>query len=87
MKYFVYILKCADGTYYTGIAKNLESRVIEHNEGERGAKYTRGRKPVRLVYSCVTTNKSEALKLEIKIKKLSRTSKELLIKGKLLKDL
>ena len=50
MKYFVYILECADGTLYAGITTNIERRVKEHNEDARGAKYTRMRRPVELVY-------------------------------------
>ena len=58
---YTYILQCADGTYYTGWTNNLEKRVEDHNQN-RGAKYTRGRTPVKLVYSETFETKSEALK-------------------------
>lgn len=73
-KWYVYILECADGTLYTGITKNLEKRIAQHNEG-KGAKYTRGRGPLTLVKSFTLNSKSEALKLEYKIKKLSKEEK------------
>ena len=72
--YSVYILKCADGTLYTGIAKDLLKRVAVHNSG-LGAKYTRARLPVEVVYTAHPFTKSAALKLEVKIKKLSRPEK------------
>ncbi len=75
----VYILKCADKTFYTGITNNLERRIKEHNESVLGAKYTKGRRPVHLIYSVKVKNKSEALKKEIKIKKLTREEKIKLI--------
>lgn len=74
-KYFVYILKCADKTFYTGITNNLIRRVKEHNFSNLGAKYTSGRRPVKLVYSKDYKNKSESLKEEFRIKKLSRLQK------------
>ena len=64
---YTYILQCADGTYYTGWTNNLEKRVEDHNQN-RGAKYTRGRTPVKLVYSETFETKSEALKREAAIK-------------------
>lgn len=79
---FVYILECSDQTFYTGWTNNIESRLKIHNEG-KGAKYTKGRLPVKLVYLEVFETKSEALKREIKIKKLSRKEKEKLIKRKI----
>lgn len=66
--YFVYILCCNDNTYYTGIAKNVEDRLKQHNSG-KGAKYTRGRAPCRLIVSRKIENKSLALKLEFLVKK------------------
>lgn len=71
----VYILKCADKTLYTGITTDLKRRVIEHNGSVLGAKYTRGRRPVKLVYSRRAKNKSLAAKLEWQIKKMSRQEK------------
>ena len=73
--YYVYILKCADETLYTGIAVNLEKRIDEHNSSDLGAKYTRYRRPVRLAYSRKFRNRSTASKEEIRIKSLSRKEK------------
>ena len=73
--WFVYILECSDGTYYTGIAKDCERRLSEHNNSPKGAKYTRGRRPVKLVYSSSFESRSEALKEECKIKRFSREEK------------
>jgi len=72
----VYLLRCADGTLYTGIARELEKRLAQHN-GERagGPRYTRGRRPVTLVWSESAGDRSAALKREAAIKKLSRTRK------------
>ena len=75
---FVYILLCADDTYYTGYCVDLDQRIKQHNEG-KGAKYTRSRGPVSLAYSETCTSKSEAMKREAAIKKLSRKEKTLLI--------
>ncbi len=77
--YHLYILKCADKTLYTGIAVDVAKRVIEHNTSHLGAKYTRGRRPVKLVYTKEFANKSEALKEEARIKKLSLAEKLQLI--------
>ncbi|HEY9129678.1 MAG TPA: GIY-YIG nuclease family protein [Sulfurovum sp.] len=74
--YFVYMLRCADGTFYTGIATQLERRVEEHNTSDKGAKYTRTRRPVVLVYSEVHPDRSSASKREYEIKKkMSRAEK------------
>jgi putative endonuclease len=70
----VYILECADGSLYTGIARNLDERIAAHNNGA-GAKYTRGRRPVKLVYQENVTSRSIALRREITIKKLTRADK------------
>ncbi len=75
MSYFVYILKCADTTLYTGITTNISRRVKEHNSSERGAKYTRLRRPVKLIYSEKSKDRSSASKREYAIKKLSRAQK------------
>lgn len=79
--FYVYILKCSDNTLYTGFTVDLESRIQTHNKG-LGAKYTRGRTPVKLVYKEEYDTKSEALKREYKIKQLSRKSKLQIIKEK-----
>lgn len=78
--YYLYILKCADGTLYTGITTNLERRLKEHNSSNLGAKYTAARRPVELVYQAEFINRSEASKQESAIKNLSREQKLKLIK-------
>lgn len=72
--YSVYMLHCSDDTYYTGITTDLKRRLEQHNAGT-GAKYTRGRGPLKLVYKEKGLTKSEALKRELAIKKLSRKEK------------
>jgi putative endonuclease len=80
MTYFVYIAECADGTYYTGYTLDIDTREKEHNGiGKVGAKYTRSRRPVKIVHSEKFQTKTDALKREIEIKKLSREEKHLLI--------
>jgi len=74
MEYSVYIVKCNDGTLYTGISNNVDNRVAKHNSGT-GAKYTKTRLPVRLVYTKVIGTKSDALKEEYRIKQLSKSEK------------
>lgn len=75
MSWFVYIVRCSkDDSLYTGITNNLEKRIASHNNG-KGAKYTKSRRPVTLLKKFEVETKSEALKLEIKIKKLSREEK------------
>lgn len=73
-----YILECSDNTLYTGWTNNIEKRLEAHNCGQ-GAKYTRGRTPVKLVYLEVHETKREAMQREAGIKKLSRKEKEALI--------
>ena len=79
MKNYVYIIKCADNTYYTGWTTNIEKRIKAHNNGN-GAKYTKSRRPVSLVYLEILETKSLALKREYAIKQLSKKQKEELIK-------
>ena len=74
MDWQVYILKCSDGTFYTGITNNLNLRIKKHNLG-KGAKYTKNRLPVSLVYKESALDKSQSLKREIAIKKLPRDKK------------
>jgi putative endonuclease len=69
-----YILRCADATLYCGITNDLDKRLLAHNAGE-GAKYTRGRAPVVLVYRESCADKSAALKRELQIKRLPRAAK------------
>ena len=75
MSYFVYILECSDKTLYTGIATDLKRRVDEHNNSDKGAKYTKIRRPVQLVYSEESENRSSASKREYEIKKMTREKK------------
>ena len=79
--HFVYIVRCADGSLYTGYARDPEQRVIIHNS-RKGAKYTASRTPVRLVYQERCESLSAALKREHEIKKWSRTKKQALVKTK-----
>ena len=76
----VYIVCCADGSLYTGIAKNLQERINLHNTG-RGAKYTRSRRPVELVFSELVADRATALRREFAIKKLEREDKKKLIES------
>ncbi len=75
MAYFVYILKCSDDTLYTGITTDISRRLDEHNNSAKGAKYTKLRRPVILVYSEDSEDRSSASKREYIIKKLSRKEK------------
>ena len=75
----LYILRCGDGSLYTGITTDVEKRLAVHRSG-KGAKYTRGRGPLELVYREECADHSAALKRELEIKKLSREEKEQLIK-------
>lgn len=76
---YTYILECSDGTYYTGWTNQIEKRVKDHNAG-KGAKYTKSRLPVKLVYLEESATKEEAMRREYAIKQLSRQEKEELIK-------
>lgn len=84
MPYFVYILHCADNTYYTGCTNNLEKRLREHNNSKQGAHYTKIRRPVALVYKEEYHTLAEARKRETEIKALKREEKETLFKKNLL---
>lgn len=79
MSHFIYILKCVDSSLYTGYTTDLKKRVGEHNVSKRGARYTRSRRPVTLVYSEKYKTKSKALKREIEIKSWPRKKKLVLI--------
>lgn len=81
MQWCVYILKCSDETFYTGITNDLNKRIEKHNSG-KGAKYTRGRSPVKLMISFDMKSKSEAAKEEYRIKKLNKQQKQQLIMSK-----
>ena len=78
MKYYLYILQTTDNTLYCGIARDVQKRFQEHLSG-KGAKYTRSHKPLKIVYTKEFENKREALKEEIRIKKLSKKEKLRLI--------
>jgi len=77
--HYVYVVECSDGSYYTGYTTNVERRVAEHNDGD-GAKYTRGRRPVTLVYVEAYADQSEAMQREYAIKQLRRAGKERLVR-------
>ncbi|SFU30485.1 putative endonuclease [Pustulibacterium marinum] len=82
MKFYnVYILLCADGSYYTGITSDVEKRLIDHNSGRKPNAYTYNRRPVELVWSQSFTEPVQAILFEKKIKKWSRAKKEALING------
>ncbi|WML50347.1 GIY-YIG nuclease family protein [Neobacillus sp. PS3-34] len=77
-EHYFYVLTCRDGSYYGGYTNNLERRIKHHNDG-KGAKYTRGRGPVRLTYFECFKDKGEALRAEYQFKRLSRQQKELFL--------
>ncbi|MCF0228496.1 MAG: GIY-YIG nuclease family protein [Parasporobacterium sp.] len=76
---YTYILRCSDGTFYTGWTNDMEKRLTAHNSGN-GARYTRSRRPVELVYTEISPTRQEAMKREAAIKKLTRKQKEDLIR-------
>jgi putative endonuclease len=78
--WFTYILECSDKTLYIGVTNDLDKRLEKHNTG-KGAKYTRGRAPVKLLYSQPFASKSDACKEEYRLKKLTREEKLALIKS------
>jgi putative endonuclease len=79
--WFVYIARCSDGSLYTGIAVDVAARIASHNEG-RGARYTRGRAPIELCIKRRCASQGDALRLELAVKRLSRSEKERLIEGR-----
>lgn len=79
MTWFVYIVECADTSFYAGITTDIERRLHEHNGTSNGARYTRAKRPVKLVYSENANNRSEASKREYAIKQMTRKQKEKLI--------
>ena len=81
--WYLYVLLCADGTYYTGITKDTKRRLHEHNKTKRGAKYTRTRRPVQLVYVERFSLHGEALRAERRFKRLTRKQKEEVINAAL----
>ena len=79
MPYSVYIVRCNDATYYTGIATDVQRRIEEHNQSPKGARYTRSRRPVTLVYTEEHPDRSSASKREYAIKHMTRAEKQKLI--------
>ncbi|EKQ52202.1 MULTISPECIES: GIY-YIG nuclease family protein [unclassified Clostridium] len=77
---YVYIVECSDGTFYTGWTNNLEKRIEAHSKGI-GAKYTKGRGPVKLIYHEIFADKKDAMRREFEIKKLAKKEKLLLVYG------
>ncbi len=80
-RFFVYVVECTDGTYYTGYTSDLVRRIGEHNHGKRGAKYLRGKTPVELVYAKEYRNYRNAVKAEWDMKKRTRREKEAIIRA------
>lgn len=83
LRWVVYILRCDDGSLYTGITTSLDRRVHEHNHSPKGARYTRARRPVVLVYCEHHPSRAEASRREAAIKKLERHAKERLVQAHL----
>lgn len=81
VNWWVYIVRCADGTLYTGVTTDLERRIEEHNGTGLAARYTRGRQPVVLAYTEEAADRGAALKREASLKKLPKAAKERLIKA------
>lgn len=74
--WFVYLLRCSDGTFYTGITTDVQRRLGEHNTGCKGARYTRARRPVALVYQEHCASRAQAARREYEVRKLSHATKE-----------
>lgn len=81
MSYVVYMLRCADATFYTGITTDVERRLTEHNTSKKGAAYTKARRPVSLWYSEAQPDRSTALRREYVLRKLSHQEKKALAHG------
>jgi putative endonuclease len=77
--WFLYVAQCSDGTLYTGVTTDVSRRIHEHNTGSRGAKYTKTRRPVKLIYWIDFETRSSAQKAEYKFKKLTRKQKDEII--------
>ena len=80
-KYYIYILKCTDNTYYTGITSDIVNRLEEHKNGKHIDSYTFKRRPIQLVFTCEFNDVKMAITKEKQIKKWSKTKKEALING------
>jgi putative endonuclease len=81
-EFSLYIVRCADGTLYTGIATDVDRRLSEHESGARGARFLRGKGPLQIVFSEVVGNRATASQLEYRVKKLDRSKKLELIEGR-----
>ncbi len=81
-EYYVYILKCIDDSYYTGVTNDIERRLIEHQEGKNKSSYTYNKRPVELVFYASFSNIEMAIEVEKQIKKWSRAKKQALIEGR-----
>jgi len=79
MTWFVYMLLCADGSLYTGVTTDIKRRIKEHNSGDKGAKYTKARRPVELVYQELCSSRSQAQAREFVVRNLSKTAKHELL--------
>jgi len=80
--WFLYIIRCGDGSLYTGITTDVRRRFEEHQRGDgRGSKYLRGKSPLKLVFKKKIGNKSLAMKVEYRVKKLSKITKEMVVQG------
>ena len=79
----LYIIECGDGSLYTGITTDVERRLAEHASGRRGAKYLKSRLPLKLIFQCPVGSRSTALRLEARVKKLSRSLKLDLVSGRI----
>jgi putative endonuclease len=77
----IYILRCGDQSLYTGISIDVQRRIVEHTSGKKGAKYLKGKTPLSIVFSLVIGDKGKALKVEHRIKKLTKKDKEYLIQN------
>jgi len=82
-EWFVYMLRCSDNSLYTGVTTDVKRRLKEHNEEKAGAKYTRVRRPVSLVYEEAVESRSAACQREYQLKQLKKSDKESFIKGDL----
>jgi putative endonuclease len=85
-EWYVYILRCADESFYTGVTTDVSRRAEEHNAGPLGARYTRARRPVEVVYYESCENRSAACRREYEIKQLRRAAKEVLVAGQIKED-
>ena len=79
--YSLYIIRCADGSLYTGISTDVARRLREHESGKRGSRYLRGKGPLQLEYSATLGSRGRAQQLEYRVKRLEREQKEALIAG------